>query len=117
LLEGGQIDTAMEQARRALGAMRRAGRPARTRVFFHRVIRELESRGYHAQAEALRQEAAEKLGRGPGPRGRRSPRYQFPTNCPNCSAALKGGEYHQLRPETIECSFCGTLISGEAQES
>jgi hypothetical protein len=116
LLEGGYVDTAVEQARRTLVAMKRAGRPARTRVFFHRVIRELEKRGYHAQAEALRQEIAEKLGREPGRPGYRRPRYQFPTNCPNCSAALKEGEYRQVRPETIECSFCGTLISGTEQE-
>lgn len=116
-LEAGQVEQAVEDARRGLGAMVRAGRPAQAGKLFRRVVRSLEERGYHEQAEALRQEAAQQRKGRPGPRGRGAGRYVWPTNCPNCGATLTEDAYRPVRPDAVECTYCGSLVQAHKEES
>lgn len=121
LLEAGQVEPALDQTRRALKAMVRAGRPGQARRMFQQMIAILEQRGYHTQAETLRQEAAEYaaglMERGPLRPGRGTgPHLELPANCPNCGAALKPESYRQARPGAVECAYCGTIVQARTAE-
>jgi hypothetical protein len=115
-LETGQADTAVEHGRQAVGATLRAGRPAQARGLLHQILQALESRGYHAQAEALRQEVAAHLGAAPPP-GPPGPRLQLPALCPQCGAPLRPGESRSLRPDIVQCAYCGALVQARPLES
>jgi hypothetical protein len=115
-LEAGQVKPAVEHGRQALGAILRAGRPAQARHLFQQILQALESHGYHEQAETLRQEVAARLGGAlpPGPPG---PRLQLPAHCPQCGAPLRPGEARSLRPDVVQCSYCGALVQAKPLES
>jgi hypothetical protein len=115
-LEAGQVDPAVEHGRQALGAMLRAGRPVQARNLLHQILQALESRGYHTQAESLRQEVAARLG-GATPPGPPGPRLQLPITCPQCGAPLRPGEARPLRPDAVQCAYCGALVQAKLLES
>jgi len=115
-LEAGQADAAVKHGRQGVGATLRAGRPAQARNLLHQILQALESRGYHDQAEVLRQEVAARLGAAPPP-GPPGPRLHLPTLCPQCGAPLRPGEFRALRPDAVQCAYCGALVEAKPLES
>lgn len=80
------------------------------------MIRVLEERGRHKEAEELKKEL-EALTPPPGPRRRPMPvgepiivREELPEKCPHCSAPLKDKEVDWVGPHTVECPYCGGVV-------
>jgi tetratricopeptide (TPR) repeat protein len=115
-LEAGQVKPAVEHGRQALGATLRAGRPGQARQLLNQILQALETRGYHEEAESLRQEVAARMGGSPRP-GVPGPRLQLPVNCPQCGAPLRPGEFRSLRPDAVQCAYCGALVQAKPLES
>jgi hypothetical protein len=109
------VNPAVEHGRRALGAARRAGRPGQARHLLNQMLQALESRGHHQEAEALRQEVAARMD-GTPPHGARGPRLQLPTNCSHCGAPILPKEVRSLRPDAVQCAYCGALIQAKPLE-
>lgn len=112
------LDAAYARARKGLGFLAKAGRPGRVREMAPRVIRVLEERGRHKEAEGLKKELEALIGP-PTPGRRRRPmpvgepiivREELPEKCPHCSAPLKDEEVDWVGPHTAECPYCGGAV-------
>ncbi len=112
------LDSAYERARMGLGLFKEAGRPGRVRELAPRILRALQEKGRHQEAEELKKELEALMG--PPPTGfRRRPmpagepiivREELPEKCPHCSAPLKDEEVDWVGPHTAECPYCGGAV-------
>ena len=112
------LDSAYERAKKGLRLFREAGRPGRVRELAPRILRALQERGRHKEAEELKKELEALIG--PSPPGlRRGPipvsepiivREELPEKCPHCSASLKDEEVDWVGPHTAECPYCGGAV-------
>lgn len=120
------LDSAYERARKGLRLFGEAGRPGRVRELAPRIVRALEEKGRHKEAEELKKELEALIGTPPpGVRRRRIPvgepgstpasepiivREELPEKCPHCSAPLKDEEVDWVGPHTAECPYCGGTV-------
>lgn len=120
------LDSAYARARKGLGFLAKVGRPGRVREVAPGVIRLLEERGRHKEAEELKKGLEALIG--PPPPGlERRPmpigepgftpapepiivREELPEKCPHCSAPLKDEEVDWVGPHTAECPYCGGAV-------
>lgn len=113
------LDSAYARAKKGLEFLAKAGRPGRVRQVAPRVIRVLEERGRHKEAEELKRELEALIGPPSGLRRRpmgvstSEPivvREELPEKCPHCSAPLKDEEVDWVGPHTAECPYCGGAV-------
>ena len=114
------LDSAYERARKGLRFFREAGRPGRVRELTPRILRALQEKGRHKEAEELKKELEALIGRPPPvPVGEPGftpvpepiiVREELPEKCPHCSAPLKDEEVDWVGPHTAECPYCGGAV-------
>lgn len=90
-----------------------AGRPARAQALLARLIQALESKGYRAQAVALRAEGRALLGGSGAGAPDRASQAVLPAHCPSCNAPLRADEVEWLDAGRAECAYCGSVVRAE----
>jgi hypothetical protein len=116
-LENGQVQAAVDHSKRALGCFLRAGRPGRASHTLPRILEQLRSHGYQAEAEALEQEMQERLrsvqaGLEFRPAAPAMPQQQknLPGKCDACGGTIRSDEVDWIDATTAECPFCGSAV-------
>ena len=111
-LEMGDAQAAVDLARRAIQLLDRSGQVDRLRRPLPRLVEELERRGHHDQAVALRAEITALLG---GAEAEAPPpqRGTLPPNCPSCNAPARADEVDWIDDNSAECVYCGSVIQTE----
>jgi tetratricopeptide (TPR) repeat protein len=114
-LENGQVQPALAHSKHALGCFLRAGRPGRAFRTLPRVLEELRSRGYTAEAEALQQEIQERFGQAglefrPATAAVPGQRRSLPGKCDSCGGTLRSDEVEWIDATTAECPYCGSSV-------
>ena len=109
------IDRADDHGLKALQFLIQAGRPLKIRRLVPRMMAVLHRKGYHAEAEKLRQEVAALLGALPGeravPQGERAvQRGSLPAKCPSCGGPLRSDEVNWIDSYSAECAYCGGIV-------
>jgi tetratricopeptide (TPR) repeat protein len=109
------IDRADEHGLKALRLFIRANRPGKVRRLVPRMMAVLHRKGYHDEAEKLRQEVEALLGAPPGERampwgGRAVQRGSLPVKCPSCGGPVRSDEVNWLDSHSAECAYCGGIV-------
>lgn len=112
------IEAALDRVSRALRLFVTGGRPGRIPLVLPKMMAALRQKGYDAQAERLKQEAAQVLEEAGIPFGEAMPgipqptterRGTLPARCEGCGAPLIPDEVEWHDAHTAECPYCGTL--------
>jgi hypothetical protein len=109
------IDQADDHSLKALQLFIQARRPAKVRRLVPRMMAVLHRKGYHDEAEKLRQEVDALLGALPGERtipwGERAIQQgSLPAKCPSCGGPIRSDEVHWIDPHSAECTYCGGIV-------
>jgi len=109
------MDQADDHGLKALRLFIQARRPARVRRLAPRMIAVLHRKGYHDEAEKLRQEVNALLGALPGEGpilwGERAvQRRSLPPRCPSCGGPIRSDEVHWIDACSAECAYCGGVV-------
>lgn len=107
------IDRADDHGLKALRLFIQAGRPAKVRRLVPRMMAVLHRKGYHDEAEKLRQEVEALLG--PPPRAglwgeRVARRGSLPAKCPLCGGPVRSDEVNWIDSDSAECAYCGGIV-------
>jgi tetratricopeptide (TPR) repeat protein len=115
-LENGQAQAALSHGKRALGCFLRAGRPGRVFRTLPRMLEQLRSRGYQAEAEALQKEIQERFSqaglefRPPAAPAVPQQQRSLPGKCASCGGTLRSDEVEWIDATTAECPYCGSSV-------
>jgi hypothetical protein len=105
----------MNHAKKALGCFLRAGRPRRAFRALPRVLEELRSHGYQAEAEALAREIQERFAQAglefrPAAPAVSPQQRNLPGKCAACGGTLRSDEVEWIDATTAECPYCGSAV-------
>jgi hypothetical protein len=115
-LRSGDVEAALEWARRGIRLLIRGGRPDRAERVLSRTAAALREEGYGAQAGQLEQELRQGLEKvvmhdqavqqaDPAPERRGS----LPATCSGCASPLIPDEVEWHSADTAECLYCGSI--------
>ena len=109
------VDRADDHGLKALQFFIQASRPGKVRRLVPRMMAVLHRKGYHDEAEKLRQEVDALLGVPPGERaipwgGRAVQRGSLPAKCPSCGGPVRSDEVNWIDPCSAECPYCGGIV-------
>ena len=109
------IDRADDHGLKALQLFIQARRPAKVRRLVPRMMAVLHKKGYHDEAEKLRQEVDALLGALPGERAipwgeRGVQRGSLPAKCPSCGGPIRSDEVNWIDSHSAECAYCGGIV-------
>jgi len=109
------MDQADDHGLKALRLFIQARRPGKVRRLVPRMMAVLHRKGYHDEAEKLRQEVEALLGAPPGERaipwgGRAVQRASLPAKCPSCGGPVRSDEVNWIDPYSAECPYCGGIV-------
>lgn len=109
------IDRADDHGLKALQLFIQATRPGKVRRLVPRMMAVLHRKGYHDEAEKLRQEVDALLGALPGERAiswgeRAIQRGSLPTKCPSCGGPVRSDEVNWIDSHSAECAYCGGIV-------
>ena len=109
------IDQADDHGLKALRLFIQARRPGKVRRLVPRMMAVLHRKGYHDEAEKLRQEVDALLGAFPGERAipwgeRAVQRGSLPAKCPSCGGPIRSDEVNWIDSHSAECAYCGGVI-------
>lgn len=109
------IDRADDHGLKALRLFIQARRPGKVRRLVPRMMAVLHRKGYHDEAEKLRQEVDALLGALPGERAipwgeRAVQRGSLPAKCPSCDGPIRSDEVNWIDSYSAECAYCGGII-------
>ena len=109
------IDRADDHGLKALQLFIQARRPGKVRRLVPRMMAVLHRKGYHDEAEKLRQGVDALLGTPPGERAipwgeRAVQRGSLPAKCPSCGGPVRSDEVNWIDPHSAECAYCGGIV-------
>jgi len=109
------IDRADDHGLKALQLFIQARRPAKVRRLVPRMMAVLHRKGYHDEAQKLRQEVEALLGAPPGEKaiagvGRAIQRGSLPAKCPSCGGPIRSDEVNWVDSHSAECTYCGGIV-------
>jgi tetratricopeptide (TPR) repeat protein len=109
------IDRADDHGLKALQLFIQARRPGKVRRLVPRMMAVLHRKGYHDEAEKLRQEVDTLLGTLPRERaipwgGRAVQRGSLPAKCPSCGGPIRSDEVNWIDSYSAECAYCGSIV-------
>ena len=109
------IDRADDHGLKALQLFIQAKRPGKVRRLVPRMMAILHRKGYHDEAEKLRQEVDALLGALPGERAipwgeRAVQRGSHPAKCPSCGGPIRSDEVNWIDSYSAECAYCGGIV-------
>jgi len=109
------IDRADDHGLKALQFFIQARRPGKVRRLVLRMMAVLHRKGYHDEAEKLRQEVDALLGAPLGERaipwgGRAVQQGSLPAKCPSCGGPIRSDEVNWIDPHSAECAYCGGIV-------
>ena len=109
------VDQADDHGLKALQLFIQARRPAKVRRLVPRMMAVLHKKGYHDEAEKLRQEVDALLGALPGERaipwGERAVQQgSLPAKCPSCGGPIRSDEVNWIDSHSAECAYCGGIV-------
>lgn len=109
------VDRADDHGLTALRLFIQAKRLGKVRRLVPRMMAVLRRKGYHDEAEKLRQEVDALLGALPGERA--IPwgkpvvqRGSLPAKCPSCGGPTRSDEINWVDPRSAECAYCGGIV-------
>lgn len=110
-LEMGSAPHALELAQRAIALLSQTPRIERIRYLLSLLIDELEQRGHHEQALALRAEMTALTG---PQKNRQEPhRAPLPRKCPACGGPVRADQVDWIDAQSAECPYCGSTIQAQ----
>jgi hypothetical protein len=117
-LLAGRSEPADNLLRQGLDLLAESGRWVAFDRIGRRIVAELTSLGYPAQAEALQAWLGQRLQTAPAfavsaaayPTG--AHRSSLPPQCPACGAPLRPDEVEWLAEDRAECAYCGSVVPG-----
>lgn len=114
-LQMDDMDRADDHGLKALQLFIQAQRPGKVRRLVPRMMAVLHRKGYHDEAEKLRQEVDALLGALPGERAipwgeRAVQRGSLPAKCPSCGGPIRSDEVNWIDPYSAECTYCGGIV-------
>jgi hypothetical protein len=108
------IDRAEDHGLKALQLFIQARRPGKVRRLVPRMMAVLRRKGYHDEAEELRQEVEALLGAPPEgaiPQAERAVRRgSLPAKCPSCGGPVRSDEVNWIDSSSAECAYCGGIV-------
>lgn len=106
-----QPDLAVASFQTALEALAQTGRWFAYRHVLRQATQELESQGFYAQSDALKNHQRE------GAESQTVPnnpaRKQLPSKCISCGAPLHADKVDWIDDDRAECPYCGVIVQGE----
>jgi hypothetical protein len=114
-LSAGQVEEALLSAQTGLKNLLAAGRYQRFAAAEHRILSQLENRGYKEQAEQLRAELETlKAGKPIPSYSAPASKVKLPSKCPYCGGNILPDEVEWLDETTPGCSYCGSPLQSKA---
>lgn len=117
-LQGSDLEHTLVQARRAVRLSLQGGDLPHAVRLAHRILGELQDRGYNKESQALRAEFDAQLAQfgislAGSPAASTAHTAKLPTQCPACLGPVRPDEVHWLDESSAQCPFCGTILRVE----
>jgi len=117
-INGGEVGRGMDLAKKGVGSMVRSGYSRTSRWACRRFLADLLAMGLNQEAARFNgwlsglpddsaQERTEMAQEKPA-------RVPLPLTCPSCGGPLRPDEVEWVDSITAECTFCGSMVRGEA---
>ena len=111
----GQTETGLAHLKHGLTLLGKTGDARRLHAAGQRIIAELEERALQDEASQIAALLQEHLPDGFEPSHEKGThKAVLPTHCPSCGAGLRPDEVAWLDEATVECTYCGSPVRGDA---